>query len=97
MQTGTIIHGTLRMQDLIPAFLDALWQVAPAAAASFQSIQDRAQGREGSAWWDGEEAAAMLERLTDTLNEHAPEGHYFGAHPGDGADFGFWKVEEGWQ
>jgi len=34
-----------------------------------------------------------LEHLDDQLNELAPEGYYFGAHPGDGACLGFWSIE----
>jgi len=30
--------------------------------------------------------------LTDALNEHAPDGFMFGAHEGDGSDFGFWPI-----
>ena len=32
------------------------------------------------------------EDMWDAMQEIAPEGHYFGAHVGDGADYGFWLV-----
>ncbi len=45
---------------------------------------------------EGEEDLDYLcwELLFDHLNNLAPEGYYFGAHPGDGADFGFWSLGE---
>ncbi len=97
--TGTVIHGTMRPQDLIPAFLNVLRKIAPDAYAQMivsggpipAYVQDDG---DSSDWWNGDDAAALLEGLFDTLDEHAPEGHYFGAHPGDGSDYGFWPSEE---
>lgn len=43
-----------------------------------------------------ERAAELIEEFIQTLDSYAPPFAYFGAHPGDGADFGFWLCED-WQ
>lgn len=101
IEPGTISHGTLRTQDLIPAFLDVLrihnpeaYQQIMIPDAGFSALPSYAQEDDSSDWWDSEDAGWLLESLFDALNELAPEGYYFGAHPGDGSDFGFWACEE---
>jgi hypothetical protein len=97
---GTISHGTLRPRDLIPAFLDAVQEYAPAhyegmMASAFAPIPAYVMDEgDDSDWWNSEDAGFLLEELFNILEEAAPEGMYFGAHPGDGSDFGFWEAEE---
>lgn len=102
---GTVSHGTMRPQDLIPAFLHVLRQLAP-AEHDFFIQEDRAVARwvaagcpdfttrtkSGAAF--NERVSIFLDELFDALNDWAPDGFYFGAHPGDGSDYGFWPVEE---
>jgi hypothetical protein len=99
MIVGTISHGTLRPQDLIPKFLDVLSELHPEAyqqcqipGAGFPMVPSYALEDETDDWWESDKAPWALECLFDALGDCAPEGHYFGAHPGDGADFGFWPV-----
>lgn len=94
---GTVIAGTLRDEDLIPAFLDALDTIDPEQTKfkAHRSAIRRDVERTGYYEEDaGDLAAAHLDELFGFLNDFAPEGYYFGAHPGDGSDFGFWENEE---
>jgi len=109
---GTVSHGTLRVQDLLPAFLDTLSRLDPAGYSKLILELDAEYQRsktpvgiacyaggyckgldlcDDEAWWQSDRAAELLTAAFDALNETAPEGAYFGAHPGDGADFGFWE------
>ena len=45
--------------------------------------------------WESEAMSYILnETIWDAMQEIAPDGYYFGAHPGDGCDYGFWQCEE---
>jgi hypothetical protein len=39
-------------------------------------------------------ASEIIADMMDALNDLAPAGYYFGAHEGDGSDFGFWPLSE---
>lgn len=49
---------------------------------------------DSAAFWDSRLMQDMIDTVMDELNERAAPGFYFGAHPDDGADFGFWRDEE---
>jgi|DEB0MinimDraft_10_1074344.scaffolds.fasta_scaffold37485_2 hypothetical protein len=99
MLHGTISHGTHRPQDLIPAFLDALRTVNPAAydqltlGSGHPPIPSYALEDEDAEWWETEDCGYVLEDVREKLEESAPEGTYFGTLEGDGTDFGFWPLE----
>lgn len=92
----SVISGTMRPQDLIPAFLDELRVLAPAEYAQLivnNVFPAHAQEDEDAKWWH-DEAPLLLECLFEELDGCAPAGLYFGAHPGDGSDYGFWMTED---
>jgi hypothetical protein len=103
-EIGTVVWGTMRPEDLIPVFYETLEELDPDGAAAWIAYwKEFAPLVHG----DAEDFIAMnfddldpdlvngaLEDLFDELNKLAPEGCYFGSHPGDGSDYGFWPAED---
>ena len=90
---GTISHATMRPQDLIPCFLEELASlggtiISDIPSSTFDGLSD------DHPYWVSESASEYLAELFDALQEHAPDYSYFGAHCGDGSDYGFWPDEE---
>lgn len=101
---GTVIEGTHVTLDLLRAFVKEADRVKLADSdtenatyheanewvklADSDTDKDAANGR-----FDRFEATLALD-LTGVLSHLAPEGFYFGTHPDDGADFGWWRVED---
>lgn len=99
---GTVSHGTLRNSDLLSAFSDELALIvaeSPNYAHEILVVEASAllagAGEDACNHGDAaERATELVHELIDALDEHAPEGHYFGAIEGDGSDFGWWEVIE---
>lgn len=99
-EPGTVSHGTMRSVDLVGTFMDFMkehdndkWR------SMFVGLMAEIGVGRYNAWLRGEcEEDAMdwflQETLWDAMSELAPEGHYFGAHPGDGSDYGYWPDED---
>jgi hypothetical protein len=85
---GTVSHGTMRAEDLIPAFCDALDALGRHDCASM------ARSAYEGAPCDADNLGYILDFLFNALDACAPRAYYFGAHPGDGSDYGFWQIEE---
>lgn len=102
-EIGTISHGTLRAQDLLTSFasaLNGLVERLPDDAASDRLAAMCDEARQLAADMDAfaddfddntaDRASDLLNDLSYELNNFCPEGCYFGAHEGDGSDFGYW-------
>lgn len=87
----SISHDTHRDDDLITHFVGFIMEFHAQAWAylvkegEYQRYQDGDMSDNDVYWFINEE-------LDDILNEIAPTTCYFGAHPGNGSDFGFWII-----
>jgi hypothetical protein len=88
---GTVIHGTLRDEDLLPAFADELKRVRQTSEDHAILIDDARDPELFTT--DTYTAADIVHDLIDALQEYAPSHMYFGAIEGDGADFGWWTTD----
>lgn len=79
----------MRPEDLIPDFA---WELRTLAKRASRIREFAPLLRESETFTD-ETADDILSDLFDALQEFAPPYGYFGAHPGDGADYGFWLSE----
>lgn len=98
---GSVSSDTMRAEDLIPCFLDVLEQFDKARAdgirEEYSGLLERL-GTDDATEEDADEASMLLnETLFDALNDYAPPYFYFGSHPGDGADYGFWLSENAFE
>jgi hypothetical protein len=90
---GSISSGTMREEHLIPVFEDAL-DHAGVAYERPEAVDRLMDGAElDDADWDAV-SWYVNEELWGLLDDVAPEGTSFGAHEGDGADYGFWAYED---
>ncbi len=92
---GTVSWGTMRPADLVPTFVETLEYFNKRKAKRLASeIPADAWDDDTHEYWSSEDAWWLLEELFDILDDYAPKRHYFGSHPGDGSDYGFWPCED---
>lgn len=86
---GTISHATMRTEDLIPCFLDILKELDTNKA--YVSVIKEGEQIISNEDWDSENTSMYLnDDLWEALSNFAPPYCYFGAHEGNGSDYGFW-------
>ncbi len=84
-QLGSISTGTLRPEDLLPAFVSTLESLSPLCRCLGDAYHILEYGTD-----DESETQELLVDLYYELNNLCPPFVYFGTLEGDGADFGFW-------
>ena len=92
---GSVSTGTMRTEDLMPAFADELstLEMSETGVQLLADVEKFLGSPEALPGWDSEEAQWLMQELFDELDNHAPLHMRFGSHDGDGADFGFWPTD----
>ena len=95
-EPGTLSHATMRSADLIPCFMAELERLDPGAARCVRNDYELPEdlGNDDDPWFDSTAASDCTIDLFDYLDARSPSGHYFGSHPGDGSDYGFWADDD---
>lgn len=106
IELGTLIHGTLRDEDLLQAFADELARIDSERFNQVIKAYDFSTGGFSHLFSEsanltieeiveelGEYVGDVINSFMDALNEYAPYGYYFGSIEGDGSDFGFWEEQ----
>jgi hypothetical protein len=100
-QLGSISTGTLRTEDLLPAFIDAITALGGTLPNDLECVKHMEYTNlpsyasvavidDAADFWVSDDAGYDMQALENTLQELCPPFVYFGNLEGDGADFGFW-------
>lgn len=96
MKIGSISSGTIRQEDLIPCFIAEIESHRPMKRSHRTRVCEIKRDLDKKNYYETEQADYDLESLFDILNELSLPYFYFGAHPGDGSDYGWW-LQDDWQ
>jgi len=97
---GPVSSATLRPQDLLEAFASCLKDLAATDEYSdYADLIAEAQHLTNCSLcldseYNADDVSEVINELVVALNNYADEGYYFGGHPGDGAEFGFYPIDE---
>jgi hypothetical protein len=93
---GSISSGTLRTEDLLDTFRGELAALLKRQTRRFARARYRAliRAADRALANSSDDAVDLVVELEDALNDFAPPYTTFGSHPGDGADFGFWLMDD---
>ena len=99
IESGTIISGTLRNEDLLNAFIGEIEYLMAgyldkSIERQYCDATELLNQYETESEIDESIASEIVNELIDALNQYAPFGMYFGTLEGDGADFGWWHENE---
>lgn len=102
---GSISHGTHRPEDLLPTFASVLEYLSEGEEEALLDICGGliTQMNEAGGFDELDDGTkdyiseVLNELLFQALNDYAAPYHYFGAHEGDGSDFGFWFMYDAYE
>jgi hypothetical protein len=95
---GSVSSATMRVEDLVPCFVNELEyrrRNHTLQRAHMRELTAIGKRMDSDGYYDDGDADNDLEWLFTTMDAYSAPYFYFGAHPGDGADYGYW-LSESW-
>ena len=89
---GTLIEGTLKDKEILEAILEAMVNTPEYEQLMMSSTCVNWLEPFSDPTITTEQAAEFTDEMFSRMETYAPEGFYFGMHPDDGADLGYWPV-----
>jgi hypothetical protein len=99
---GSVSTATMRPEDLIPRFVSELESQRPLKREhgklareirqrlDADDVSESCANGDHESYYSSDDADFDLESLFDALNQYCLPYFYFGAHEGDGSDYGYW-------
>lgn len=91
---GTVSHGTMNPDHLIPRFIAEFDRQSPRSRADRTVVARIKRASRSKVYWESEQSMVDVDYLMDILDHYAMPYFYFGAHPGDGSDYGYWLSDD---
>jgi len=98
VKLGTVSHGTMKNEDLIPSFIDELKRID--IKREFKEVIKegnkiiRKCSKDENLWNSEDNTIFLNEDLWNALDSFSPSCCYFGSTEGDGSDYGFWVCQD---
>ena len=89
MRPRVVSEGTLRTEDLFNTFVSFL-----RGRMDERTLDNAIETWDGTAGSD-EDQSSLLDMAREWMEDAAGPGLYFGAQEGDGACFGYWRIDDG--
>jgi hypothetical protein len=91
---GIVSHGTTDPKELVVRFMEVLDDQKKRSAQHVKLTRDIIRRWGTKEYFESEVMKRDVELLVEALNDYAPDYFFFGSHPNNQSDYGYWLCED---